>query len=99
MVNVLLEPVGVMHRDGSSRIVSDDVPLSDAMLQSDALDLIGEHFQLVGPATVFVTALRSSPEAGQIDSHASETAEQPVDNPAPKLAAGRYAVYEQDRKA
>jgi hypothetical protein len=97
MVNVLLEPVGVMNRDGGSRIVTHDVPLSDAMFHSDFLDLIGDHFQLLETATIFVTALRSSPESRQIDRHASETGQQLVDNPGPKLTTGRYAVYEQDR--
>jgi hypothetical protein len=77
--------------------VPHDVPLGDAMFHSDFLDLIGKYFQLIDTATVFVSALRSSPESGQVDGHASETIEQLVDNPAPKLATGRYAVNEQDR--
>jgi len=42
------------------RIVPHDVPLSDATLHSDFLDLVGEQFQLIETATILIAALRSS---------------------------------------
>src|ERR1700722_8641935 len=96
MANAILEPVGVMHRDGGAGIVPNHVPFVDTMFRPDSLDLLGKRFQLVQTATICATVFRGSPEAGGIDSHAREPSEQLVVVPAPKLTTGRYAVNEQD---
>src|SRR5580698_1268141 len=71
----------------------DDVPPIDLVFNSDCLNLIGNRFQLFRT----IRDLRRSSETGQIDSHASEAAQHPVNNGTPELAAGRHAVNKQNR--
>jgi hypothetical protein len=71
--------------------MADHVPFVDVMFQTNLLNLSGEHFQLLWA----VWDLGSSPQARQVDSEASEPVAEPVNNAAPKPAAGRHAVDEQ----
>jgi hypothetical protein len=90
---VLWEPVSVLHGDGGSGVMTYDVPLCDALLDANLLDLTCQDLEL--PATVR-GAWRSS-QTGQIHGMASELPTHFIDNAAPELAAGGHAVNEQNR--
>jgi hypothetical protein len=96
-IHAILEPVGIVHCYRRAGIMPHNMPLSDAVFDSDFFDLTGELFQLTDTATLFTTTSGSSSEARQIDGHAGEAPQQLVDDPAPKLTTGWYAMDEQDR--
>src|ERR1700722_3979558 len=96
-IHAILEQVCIVHCYGRSGIMPLNVPLIDAMFHSDFFDLTSDLFQLADTATLFTRTSGSSSEARQIDGHAGEAPQQLVDDPAPKLTTGRYAMDEQDR--
>jgi hypothetical protein len=96
-IHAILEPVCIVHCYRRAGIMPHNVPLIDAMFYSDFFDLAGYLFQLADTATLFATSSGSFSEARQIDGHAGEAPQQLVDDPAPKLTTGRYAMDEQDR--
>jgi hypothetical protein len=75
--------------------MTDNVPLVDLVFNPDLLNPVGESFQLLEA----ITNLGRLTQTRQVDGQASEAAQQLVDDPIPQLAAGRYAVYEQNRVA
>ncbi len=92
MVDALLIGVGVVHGNGGACIVTDDVPLLDAALDADLLNLLREDGELFGTVGDFGGLAKTREIHGQT----METAAQFADDAVPKPAAGGHAVYEQN---
>jgi hypothetical protein len=59
-VNAVLKAVSIVHGDGSSGVMPDDVPLLNVMFHPNLLDLFGQGFELPETRGDF----RSFPQAG-----------------------------------
>jgi hypothetical protein len=85
----------VVHGDGGARVMAHDVPFFDVLFDAYAFQRLGKRGQLIQA----VRGLRTFSKPGQIDCVARKSWGKAVDNAAPQLAAGGYAVDEQHRIA
>ena len=92
MVHTLLKGVGVVYGNGGACIMTDDVPLLDAALDAELLNLFRKNRQLFGAVGNFGGLAKSR----QIHGETMETTAQLTDDAVPEAAASGHAVYEQN---
>src|SRR5580704_10518612 len=92
MVDTLLIGIGVVHGNGGACIMTDHVPLLDATLDAELLNLFRENCQLFGT----VRDLGGLAKTRQIHGETMETTAQLTDDAVPEPTASGHAVYEQN---